>query len=181
MKKLFLLLSATVLCASCVSVNKPVYKDKESSAIQSVIEQFLQAHGNRDYETWGSLWVPQPYVFLSVCAPDYHIYASGQTNICNGAKTYFTSEKAKDKEMGRTLTLKPHDFSFRIYQNNACVQFMITWTTTYKDGKEPETHETGEFYTLEKVDGTWKIASLNAVDITAYQKQAEEQKAAAEN
>jgi len=169
MKKLLLLLAATGICAACALAEDPqTDTDKESAAIQATIERFLQAHAERDYDTWGHLWVEKPSVCFSAISKDYDFYASGWTNIYDGTKVYFTNEKEADEQLGRTQTIEPSDFHFRVYSDNACAQFKIKWTSTFKDGTEPKSYESREFYTLEKEDGQWKVASIIAVDTTSY-------------
>jgi len=163
-----LLLVVTGLCAACAPQNPQVDTDKESAAIQATIERFLQAHAERDYETWGHLWVHKPYVCFSAIGKDYDYYDSGWTNIYNGTKVYFMNEKKLDEDLGRTQTIEPSDYRFRIYDDNACAQFKINWESTYKDGKKPDGYVSREFYTLEKVDGQWKVASIIAVNTTDF-------------
>ncbi|MBN2215675.1 MAG: nuclear transport factor 2 family protein [Bacteroidales bacterium] len=171
MKKYFLLFITVALLAG-TSCQERIDTEKEKEAIVAVIEGITKAHAAGDWDAWLSLWLNEPYIFISYAAADYHWMVKGRDNL-NEMVTENTSEEGAE-EAEPELTLEPHDYFIRVFKECAWASYKIKWTSVTDSSDVKEEWETFENYAFEKRDGVWKVATVSAVDITSFEKQGEE-------
>jgi hypothetical protein len=169
MKKLLISLIVLVLLISA-SCQQKIDTEKEKEKIKTVIEGVLKAHAESDYDSWINAWVDQPYVFLSYTYNKGHFLWEGRDNMYNIIKESFTQQKKTDIEKGRSLSLEGYDYFIKVYKESAWATFKIRWKAVYEGKEKIEQWETFENYTFEKLNEEWKIASVNAVQISSYKK-----------
>ena len=76
----------------------------------------------------------------------------------------FAKELQTQKDSGYTITIKPFDFTIKVYKEAAWVQYKSKWTKIIEENSVTEDlGETFLIISLEKHDDEWKIAYLSAV------------------
>jgi len=171
MKKYFVLFISIALLASACC-NEKIDIEKEKEAIIEVIKGITQSHSAGDWEAWLSLWLNEPYIFLSSASANGHFYIKGWDNFNDYLKEEDSEENAENPQP--KVTLEPYDFFIRVFKDCAWAEYKIKWTSQMEGSNEIEEWETHENYSFEKRDGIWKVATVCAVNTTSFEKKAKE-------
>ncbi|NHF58603.1 nuclear transport factor 2 family protein [Flavobacteriaceae bacterium TP-CH-4] len=157
-KKVALLVFSTLLFAiNCREVHKEELKETtniavsheaEKSAILQTLNDETKAAFQRDYEGWKEKWVHDPTISKTYInfADSSFTEAIGWQEISGFVKNFF-----KEHPEPEPLPALLDDIEVRLYGNGAWV------TYEQKDSLRGLKRETR---LMEKVDGTWKIASM---------------------
>jgi ketosteroid isomerase-like protein len=171
MKKYFVLFITIALLASACC-NEKIDTDKEKEAIIGVIKGITKSHAAGDWDTWLSLWLNEPYIFLSYTSADGYSFIKGWDEFNDMFKEEASEENAENPQP--KTTLEPHDFFIRVFKDCAWAEYKIKWTSQMEGSNEIEEWETHENYSFEKRDGVWKVATVSAVNTSSFEKKTEE-------
>jgi hypothetical protein len=173
MKKYFVLFITIALLAGACCQEK-IDTEKEKEAIIDVIKGITQSHSAGDWDTWLSLWLNEPYIFISYTAADNHWMNKGWDEFHKNLERIKKSASEENSEEPQPkITLEPYDFFIRVFKDCAWAEYKIKWTSQSEGSDEKEEWETHESYSFEKRDGVWKIATVSAVNTTSFEKKAE--------
>jgi len=169
MKKYFVLFITIAFLANAYCQEK-IDTEKEKEAIIDVIKGITQSHAAGDWDTWLSLWLNEPYIFISYTDANQHFVVKGRDKFNDwlmGEASEENAEKPQPK-----ITLEPYDYFIRVFKDCAWAEFKIKWTSQVEGSDETEEWETHENYSFEKRDGVWKVATISAVNTTSFEKKA---------
>ncbi len=166
MKKYFVLFIVLLLLAG-TSCQEKIDTEKEKEAIVAVIEGITKAHAADDWDAWLSLWLNEPYVFISYAMADEHWLVKGWEELNEILRESASEENAQEPES--VLTLEPYDYNIRVFKDCAWAEYKIKWTSVTEGSGEKTEWETFENYSFEKRDGIWKVATVSAVNLTSFE------------
>lgn len=151
MKNLIVLMTLALLCGACAS---SIDYDAEKTAITKLLDDESKFAAAADSASWAACWVTteaNPFTFTAADG------ISGYSDF-NALATAISEAEPFD------LKLTRDNYNFVIGQESAFVSFdqQDNWGGT----GERKTRETR---TLKKVNGQWKIASVNVVDVSSFE------------
>jgi hypothetical protein len=125
--------------------------DSDEVNIRKVIEGETLAFANADLKGWSDYFVHEPYVRWSVSP---QMYFNGWDALYNGAKSFLETRSGhNDADALHKITRS--DWNIHINGNVAWVKFVQT--------VEGAAVSSQQFRVLEKINDTWKISMLVAV------------------
>ncbi len=173
MKK-YIVLFITIALLAGTSCQEKIDTEKEKEAIIAVIEGITSSHAAGDWDTWLSLWLDEPYIFISYAAADQYWISKGWDNLKKELEEMNSGEEDTEEPQAM-LNLEPYDYSIRVFKDCAWAEFKIKWTSPLEGSDEMAEWETHENYSFEKRDGVWKVATVSAVNITSFEKKLAEE------
>ncbi|MGD0583468.1 MAG: hypothetical protein ABR974_11035 [Bacteroidales bacterium] len=163
MKKLaicFFTVSMTILLFNACRSKADLSGEQES--IKAVIKGEINASCEGDYDKWTTFFVHEPYVLFLQANKNYYLDLKGWDTLSVAAKNWI-----RPSRKGTILFGGNSNYVFRISGNIAWVSFTTTSTLTSDCG---ESKLVGiEVRTLEKHEGSWKIAYLGSVYSSTYE------------
>lgn len=141
-----------VILLACLSPILAAQTDED--AIKRVIEKESAAYFNVDFKTWAETWVHAPHAYWSYTDASGTRFLESWENIKNSLAGYFKTAQPSSGEITNQW------LEIRIYDGGAYVRF----TQMAIEGSDRT--ETTQIRVLEKQDGQWRVACMQATDRT---------------
>jgi hypothetical protein len=128
----------------------------DAEAIKLIVSKESTAYFNVDYKTWAETWVQAPHAYWSYTDVSGTRFLEGWDSIKNSLASYFKSAKPSSGEIANQW------LEVRVYETGAYVRF----TQVATDGTDRT--ETTQIRVLEKLNGQWRIACMQAADRSSF-------------
>jgi len=148
----FLVLAGLMLLSSCSNCDKDFNLKDETIAIENVLEKYIIANENQDFELTEEIWAPNPDIILYGTDSDDRLM--GWTNIRAAIKDQFS-------QITDTYIAASDQFiKLNCTGNTAWFAETLNYNFVYKG--EARSYEGLRFTgVLEKMDGEWKIVQAH--------------------
>ena len=147
-----LVLVIFLIISSCSNCDKEINLAEETVAIENVLEKYVIANENQDFELIQEIWAPSPDIILYGTDSDDRL--TGSTNILAAIKDQFS------QITDTYISASDQFIKVNCTGNTAWFAETLSYNFVYKE--EAKSYEGMRFTgVMEKTDGQWKIVQAH--------------------
>ena len=149
------------LIIAFLTVSTMAFAGDDEKAISHVIDKESKAYLDKDYDSWASYWLHEPYVSHTTAGANFYSYAKGWDDISTNVKKDMNSENSQLVSIEKD--------KYDIYVNGSFAQVFVDEQLKVNLVGEVVDMDNKTAVVLNKVDGKWKIVSITSVSASSYE------------